>query len=146
VPHQPSKAPLRAEAPDGQPVRPVLYIEDNPINAMLMDSMLRLLGGPPLVVAECGADGLRQAQALNPVLILLDIELPDMNGYQVLQGLQQHPGCRAIPVVAVSANAMPGDVAQGLAAGFVYYLTKPVAFAQLQAVMSATLGPADGQP
>ena len=121
----------------------VLYIEDNPVNVLLMEAMLALLGRPQVVVATTADDGLLQAQTLQPTLILLDIELPDMHGHEVLRRLQSQPACADIPVLAVSANAMPADIGNALAAGFAHYLTKPLELAQLRYAITATLAAAE---
>ncbi len=147
LPLLPATAAATASANPGTSTRPsllcssdtVLYIEDNPVNVMLMEAMLALLGRPRVVVATTADDGLLQARTLQPTLTLLDIELPDRHGLDVLQRLQRQPACAGVPVLAVSANAMPADIAHGLAAGFAHYLTRPLELAQLRAAISATL-------
>jgi len=104
--------------------RRALYIEDNPVNLMLMAAMLE-----DELELETEADpfrGLERAQAAPPDLVLLDIQLPGIDGYEVLRRLRADPRTQRVPVVAVSANAMRTDVAAGQAAGFEAYLTKPV--------------------
>ena len=121
----------------------VLYVEDNPVNVLLMEAMLALLGRPQVVVATTADEGLLQALTLQPTLILLDIELPDMHGYEVLRRLQSQAACADIPVLAVSANARPADIHDGLKAGFAYYLTKPLELAQLRKAITASLAAAE---
>jgi PAS domain S-box-containing protein len=104
----------------------VLYIEDNPVNVLLMEAMLGQQARLRLISAELPEAGLQLARERRPKLILLDIQLPGMDGYEVLRRLRADEGTRGIPVVAVSANAMPADVARGMAAGFDDYLTKPI--------------------
>jgi len=104
----------------------VLYIEDNPANARLMQQLLARLPGVRLLLAETPEQGLRFAAESAPDLILLDIHLPGMDGYQVLERLKGLPGCADIPTVALSADAMPEHMARARAAGFRDYLTKPV--------------------
>jgi PAS domain S-box-containing protein len=120
-------APTVAVAPPAAPAarhRRALYIEDNPVNLMLMAALLeRELD---LATEADPLQGLAQAQAAPPDLILLDIQLPGIDGYEVLRRLRADERTRRIPVVAVSANAMPADLAAGKAAGFDAYLTKPV--------------------
>lgn len=106
-----------------------LYIEDNPVNLMLMAAMLE--DELELATESDPLRGLERVRALRPDLVLLDIQLPGIDGYEVLRRLRADEGTRAIPVVAVSANAMPGDVAAGHAAGFDAYLTKPVDLGRL---------------
>jgi len=134
-------APAPSDSLSLQPLHdaPVLYVEDNPVNAALMEAMFRRLGLTGLVVAATGAEGLQQLAALQPQLVLLDIELPDTNGYDLLSRIREHPRWQAVPVLAVTANALPDDQARGLRAGFAQYLTKPVSLAQLQAALADVL-------
>jgi signal transduction histidine kinase len=122
-------------------VRRVLYIEDNPVNLLLMEAMLARIGGLYVSTAELPGIGLQMAIDERPDLILLDIQLPDMDGYEVLRRLRLHEATRRIPVIAVSANAMPGDVEQGLAAGFAQYVTKPLEMRRLAAAVKQVLSP-----
>jgi CheY-like chemotaxis protein len=117
----------------------VLYIEDNPVNVLLMEAMMERERGVRLITATLPEVGLRMAQSERPQLILLDIQLPGMDGYEVLRRLRAAESTRAIPVIAISANAMRGDVEQGLAAGFNDYLTKPLELSQLLAAMHKAL-------
>ncbi len=94
----------------------VLYVEDNPANLRLVEQILSRRGDIHLLCSEEPMRGLEMARTEQPELILLDINLPNMDGYEVLQRLQADPATRAIPVVAISANAMPVDVARGLEA------------------------------
>ncbi|MBX3638173.1 MAG: response regulator, partial [Rubrivivax sp.] len=125
-----SAAPAVAPVP-----RHVLYVEDNPVNVMLMEAMLEREPGVRLTSAPLPELGLDLARADRPDLILLDIQLPGMDGFEVLRRLRADEATRAIRVVAVSANAMHGDVEEALAAGFDGYLTKPLDIAQLLAVV-----------
>jgi CheY-like chemotaxis protein len=120
-------------------VHTVLYIEDNPVNVILMEAMISLEPGIRLIAAPHPEIGLELANAQRPDLILLDIELPGMDGYEVLRRLRAARSTCAIPVFAVSANAMDSDVRQGLAAGFDDYLTKPLEFSQLLAALRRVL-------
>jgi CheY-like chemotaxis protein len=81
------------------------------------------------------------AAADPPDLVLLDIQLPGIDGFEVMRRLRALPGCAATPVIAVSANAMPVDLADGRRAGFVEYLTKPLDLLRLLAVVDAQLAP-----
>ena len=106
--------------------RTVLAIDDNPSNLKLI---AQLMGKRPhihLLTAHTPELGIELALAHSPDLILLDINMPGMDGYQVLEVLKTHASLCTTPVVAVTANAMPGDVERGLAAGFAAYLTKPL--------------------
>lgn len=118
----------------------LLYIEDNPANLRLMHQVLaprrdiRLVSsGEPLV-------GLELARSERPDLIMLDINLPGMSGFEVLKQLQAQADTCNIPVLAITANAMPEDVERGLAAGFLAYLTKPIDLVRLQTEIDRLLG------
>ena len=106
--------------------RKLLYIEDNPVNVVLMEAMLGQAQGLQLRSAPLPEVGIELARLDPPDLILLDIQLPGIDGFEVLRRLRRHRRTRAIPVLALSANAAPGDAERGLAAGFDAYLTKPV--------------------
>lgn len=116
---------------DTEVTRTVLCIEDNPTNLQLMDNVLGMLPGLRLLSAMAPGLGIELARTHRPDLILLDINLPDMDGYAVMRCLREHPATAHIPVVAVSANAMPQDIERGRAAGFADYLTKPLNVARL---------------
>ena len=114
----------------------LLYIEDNPTNQRLMEDIMEDFDQVRLQTvtsAELGLDLMRQSP---PDLVLMDIHLPGMNGYQALDAIQKDTSLRHIPVVALSANAMERDRAHGLAAGFADYLTKPLDIDQLSATLS----------
>ncbi len=131
--------PPETPAADGAPLRTVLYIEDNSVNVLLMEAMLARLPGLRLVSALHPAEGLRLARAQRPDLVLLDIQLPEMNGFEVLARLREDPALRAVPVVAVSANALQRDIDAALAAGFNAYMTKPVVMEELLATVQQAL-------
>ena len=121
----------------------VLYVEDNPANQRLMTDIFEDFGACELSCAHEAALGIELARAERPALILMDINLPGMDGYAALAALKADPATRDVPVVALSANAMPADVERGLAAGFADYLTKPLDFTRLYAVLAHHLG---GEP
>ena len=124
---EPARLPAPATAePDAGQDRVVLYIEDNPVNVVLMEAMLARLPGVRLVSAALPTEGLRLAQELQPALVLLDIQLPGMDGFEVLARLRAQAVTRTVPVVAVSANALPADISAAMAAGFGAYVTKPL--------------------
>lgn len=104
----------------------VLCIEDNPANVRLITRILAYRPEIRLLHAATPSVGLALARSRRPTLILLDISLPEMDGFGVLACLREDPATHSIPVVAISANAMPEDLARGRAAGFVEYLTKPL--------------------
>jgi CheY-like chemotaxis protein/anti-sigma regulatory factor (Ser/Thr protein kinase) len=123
----------------GQARRTVLYIEDNAVNVLLMESVFAQHPGVQLIAAHQPTLGLDLARTQRPDLILLDIQLPGLDGYEVLRRLRSVDITNAIPVVAISADAMPGSIERGLAAGFVAYLTKPLDIARLLAIVDETL-------
>lgn len=104
----------------------VLYVEDDPANARLMGRLLDRFPDVQLLQAATPEEGLRLAAESTPDLVLLDINLPGIDGYQVLQRLNQMRNCADIPIVAISADAMPEQIARAQRAGFRDYLTKPV--------------------
>ncbi len=137
-------APTGLASPAGSAARAesrhtVLYIEDNPVNVLLMEAMLARIPTLRLVSAPLPEIGLRIALESRPDVILLDIQLPGIDGYEVLRRLRLDPAGRDIPVIAVSANAMSGDIEHGRAAGFDDYLTKPLDMPQLIAAVGRAL-------
>jgi CheY-like chemotaxis protein/anti-sigma regulatory factor (Ser/Thr protein kinase) len=124
----------------------VLCIEDNPANLRLIERILSRREDIRLLSAGTPGLGLELAQAHRPALILLDINLPDMDGYDVMKCLRENPATRDIPVVAISANAMPKDLARGKAAGFADYVTKPIEVDRLMKVVLQTLEDAGIEP
>ena len=104
----------------------VLYIEDNTVNVLLMQAMLAQQTRLHMLSAETPEAGLQIARTQRPDLILLDIQLPGIDGYEVLRRLRAEDTTRDIPVIAVSANALRADIERGRAAGFDDYLTKPI--------------------
>jgi two-component system cell cycle response regulator len=103
----------------------ILVIEDNPANLDLMTYLLKAFGHTPLA-AQDGEEGLEIARQEEPDLIVCDVQLPKLDGYEVARGLKIHPRLRTIPLVAVTALAMVGDRDKVLAAGFDGYIAKPI--------------------
>jgi len=110
----------------GTPVRTVLYVEDNPANLLLVSRLLARRTDLQLICAKDGRSGIELARAAQPQVILMDINLPGISGLTALHILARDPDTAHIPVLALSANAMPRDIDKGLAAGFFCYLTKPI--------------------
>lgn len=135
--HSPEEASLTTAALD----RTVLYIEDNPVNTMLMEAMLARLPGLKVLTAAMPQDGLALARQHKPDLILLDIQLPEMDGFEVFRHLQAGDSTRDIPVIAVSASAMTQDIERGRRIGFADYLTKPLDSQQLLHAVMRSLSP-----
>jgi two-component system cell cycle response regulator DivK len=103
----------------------ILIIEDNEVNRVLVRDMLRFKGYRT-VEAQTAEEGLRVASEQKPVLILMDFHLPKMNGIEAFQALRADPQTSAIPVIAVTASAMPEDRKRILEAGFDGLQTKPI--------------------
>ena len=117
----------------------VLCIDDNPVNLKLVAQILGMRPHLRLMTAHAPELGIELALGHLPDLILLDINMPGMDGYQVLDVLKSSPRLKTIPVVAVTANAMPRDIARGKQAGFADYLTKPLHIHHFLQVLDALL-------
>ena len=124
----------------------ILYIEDNAANLRVVEAMFRHQPGLVLLSANNGEYGLELAQRYLPDVILLDIHLPGMDGYAVLKALQADSRTQHIPVIALSADAMPLDIERGLQSGFVHYLTKPINLQSLLQTLQSVLPQADNLP
>jgi CheY-like chemotaxis protein len=103
----------------------VLYIEDDPVNFMLVERILEFRPALKLLHARCGEAGVELAHTHRPKLILLDLNLPDIHGSEVLRRLQNEPVTAKVPVVVLSADATPSQIERLLTAGARNYLTKP---------------------
>ncbi|KQU73548.1 hypothetical protein ASE08_12865 [Rhizobacter sp. Root16D2] len=127
-------------APDDQDDTPLLlYVEDNPANLQLVSEIIALRGDIRQMSAPDAQLGIELARAHRPQIILMDINLPGLNGKDALGVLQADPITAHIPVIALTANAMAGDVARGLAAGFFRYVTKPIAIDKLNKAIDDAL-------
>jgi CheY-like chemotaxis protein len=104
----------------------ILVVEDNRENMSLMEYLLRAFGYAPLL-ATSGAKGVRLAAERHPDVILMDIQMPEMDGFQATTVIKRDPDLAAIPIVAVTAFAMVGDGDRILASGFDGYISKPIA-------------------
>ena len=103
----------------------VLVVDDVATNRLLLRAKLSS-AYYDVVVAENGTQALELARSEQPDMVMLDVLMPDMDGFEVCAVLKAKPETAHIPVIAISANAMPDAVKQGLAAGFFRYLTKPL--------------------
>jgi len=108
----------------------ILYVDDNPVNLKLVSKLLSMKPHINLITAHTPVLGLDLAVAHLPELILLDINMPDLNGYEVLERIRMDKRLDNTPVIAVTADAMPQDIERGIAAGFKGYITKPINFKQ----------------
>ena len=103
----------------------ILYIEDNPDNRMLVRRVLEA-EGYRVVEAEDGLEGIKLLRSLTPDLVLMDINLPEIDGYEVTKRLKQAPSMTRVPVIAMTANVMKGDREKTMAAGCDGYIPKPI--------------------
>ena len=126
--------------------RTVLYVEDNPTNLELVEQLIARRSGLRLISAAEALSGIAMARASLPDVILMDINLPGISGVRALRLLREDPVTQHIPVVAVSANAMPNDIRQGLEAGFFRNLTKPIRIGEFTTVLDDALEYAERVP
>jgi CheY-like chemotaxis protein len=115
----------RQGKPDAK-VYPLLYVEDNSANLMLVEDIIARRPDIRLLSARDGIRGVEMARESLPDVILMDINLPGISGVHALGILREAPATAHIPVIALSANAIPRDIEIGLKAGFFRYLTKPI--------------------
>jgi CheY-like chemotaxis protein len=134
-----------AQARVQQGARPctLLYVEDNPANLKLVEQLIARRPDMRLLSARDGNLGIELARAKHPEVILMDINLPGISGVEALKILREDPVMAHIPVVALSANAMPRDIEKGLQAGFFRYLTKPIKVKEFMDTLNAALEFAD---
>ncbi|MES2261101.1 MAG: ATP-binding protein [Pseudomonadota bacterium] len=118
----------------------LLYVEDNPANLKLVEEIIRFRPDLRLLSAPDGHLGVELARAHRPEIILMDINLPSVNGYDALKLLRGDPLTSHIPVIALTANAMPRDVEKGLNAGFFRYLIKPINIDEFTEAINSTIG------
>ena len=132
-------ADLYAQVQHGAPLRTLLYVEDNPANLKLIEQLIKRRPDMRLASARDGNMGIQLARANQPEVILMDINLPGISGIEALRILRDDPATAHIPVVALSANAMPRDIEKGLQAGFFRYLTKPIRVNEFMQTLDAAL-------
>ena len=121
-----SATPPRPPVLPGAELRTLLYVEDNPANLLLVEQLVARCSDMRLLSARDGILGIQIARESLPDVILMDINLRGLSGLDALKILREDPITAHIPVVALSANAMPHDIRKGLEAGFFRYLTKPI--------------------
>jgi CheY-like chemotaxis protein len=132
-------ATVRQQVRPGAQAHTLLYVEDNPANLKLVEQIIARHPELHLLTAIDGDLGVALARKSRPDVILMDINLPGISGFQALKLLRDDPLTAHIPVVAISANAMPDDIKKGLAAGFFRYLTKPIDVAQFMVALNLAL-------
>ena len=119
--------------------RRILVVEDNPMNLKLIRDVLSFQGYD-VVEAGSGEEGVALARSCAPDLVMMDLQLPGIDGYEALQQLRAQPGSSAVPVVAVTAFAMKSDMERALDAGFDGYVAKPISVralpGQLEEILS----------
>lgn len=144
----PERGPEVASAPSAMPAEGephlVLYVEDNPANLRLVEEIFAFRPDLRLLSAHDGHLGLELARAHRPEAILMDLNLPGMSGFEVLRQLRADPETTWIPVIALTANAMPRDIERGMAAGFHRYLTKPIDIDKFTEAINSTLAESPG--
>jgi protein-histidine pros-kinase len=131
----PLPSPVRSQ--HGKPV--LLYVEDNPANLKLVQEIVKLHLDIELLSATDGTSGVNMALEYRPDVILMDMNLPGMSGREAQRRLRREPATRDIPIIALSANAMPLDVQTALEAGFFRYLTKPLDIGEFIEVVGEAL-------
>ena len=117
----------------------LLYVEDNPANLKLVEQIIARHSDISLLTAVNGNSGIEIARVSQPDVVLMDINLPGINGFEALKILRSDPATAHIPVIAISANAMPRDIERGLKAGFFRYITKPIKLNELMDALDAAL-------
>ena len=120
-------------------MRTLLYIEDNEDNLYMLQLRFDVLGGYEIISATDGAAGLAMAAAERPDLILMDLNLPAVDGWEAARRLKADPLTRDIPIIALSAHAMAGDREKALATGCDNFDTKPIEFDRLLAKIEQAL-------
>ncbi|MDP1985378.1 MAG: PAS domain S-box protein [Sulfuritalea sp.] len=123
----------------GAPQRTVLYVEDNPANLELVEQLIARRPELRLLSAADGKTGIEFAQAYQPQVILMDINLPGISGLEAMKVLRADPSTAHIPIIALSANAVPHDIEKALQAGFFDYLTKPIKVRQFMDTLDVAL-------
>ncbi|MES2823523.1 MAG: PAS domain S-box protein [Pseudomonadota bacterium] len=133
----------RASEPDTEVISvsqsSVLYVEDNPANLILVEKLIGLRKDLKLLTATDAYQGIQMARSFQPNVILMDINLPGMSGFGALAILRQDPATSHIPVMALSANAIPRDIEKGIESGFFRYLTKPIVVNEFMAALDVAL-------
>ena len=132
-------APAHRPLPAGTPQRTLLYVEDNPANLELVEQIIARRPDLRLLSAVEGNLGIKFARTHQPAVILMDINLPGISGVDAMKILRADPATRHIPIIALSANAMPHDIQKALAAGFSSYITKPINLKLFMEALDAAL-------
>jgi CheY-like chemotaxis protein len=134
-----ASAMAQPQVAHGEHVQTLLYVEDNPANLKLVEQIIARYPEIRLLTAMNGVRGIESAYASQPDAILMDINLPGINGFEALNILRSDPVTAHIPVIAISANAMPRDIEKGLKAGFFRYITKPIKVTEFMEALNVAL-------
>ena len=129
----------RPQVPAGTPLRTLLYVEDNPANLELVEQLIARRPELHLLTAADGSLGIEFARVYQPEMILMDINLPGISGLEAMKILRADPATAHIPIIALSANAVPRDIERALEAGFFDYLTKPIKVDRFMNALDAAL-------
>jgi PAS domain S-box-containing protein len=121
------------------PAHTIIYVEDNPSNVAFMQALLSAFERVALITAPTAEIGIELVRAHRPAVVIMDINLPGMSGFEALRHLREWSETRDIPVIALSAAAMARDTKRGEQAGFVRYLTKPVKVDELTSLLETLL-------
>jgi PAS domain S-box-containing protein len=132
-------AMARPQLPESKPQRTLLYVEDNPANLELVEQLIARRPDLHMLSAADGTLGVEFARTYLPEVILMDINLPGISGIEAMKILRADPLTAHIPILALSANAVPRDIARGLEAGFFDYLTKPIKVSQFMKALDDAL-------
>ena len=125
--------------PDLGSIHTLLYVEDNSANLKLVERIVARRPDIRLLTAVNGDSGIESARVSQPDVILMDINLPDINGFEALKILRSDASTAHIPVIAVSANAMQLDIERGQKAGFFRYITKPIKVNEFMQALNVAL-------
>jgi CheY-like chemotaxis protein len=117
----------------------IVYVEDNPANVRLLEFLIARHDDMTLTSADSGESGIELIRETSPDLVLMDIGLPGIDGFEAMRQLKADETTNHIPVIAISANAMPHDVEKGREAGFMSYLTKPIDIEELLDIVKQVL-------
>ncbi len=138
--------PPRAETPAGTLQHTLLYVEDNPANLELVEQIVARRPDLRLLGAADASLGIEFARVYQPEVILMDINLPGISGIEAMKILRSDPSTAHIPIIALSANAVPRDIQRGMEAGFFDYITKPIKVVQLMEALDRAMASARTDP
>jgi PAS domain S-box-containing protein len=139
APEHDAKTSIESITRTDTPLRTLLYVEDNPANLKLVAQLVARRPDLRLLSAVDGPRGIEVARSAQPQVILMDINLPGISGFDALKILHDDAATAHIPIIALSANAMPRDIEKGLEAGFFRYLTKPIKVGEFMDTLNVAL-------